>query len=840
MSVTRWAYIAFGLFALCGLGFFAAGSLPRVAAARYLQPQNVSAPYTYNSSGALSIDVGVSVPLTTATPFPTFTPTGLPDLYGAFWSTQNLCSQSFSILLTTYANPQEGAGPSTMRLQNRDGEYVDYPVPAFTEPGPYQVHCNPCVAASYPMTLTVDVFNDVVEANEANNTYVDGYPPPTGTPCFTPSPTRTPTATRTPTPTPTSPPPTLTPGVGSCYVNVTGASTTCTQPDTYSYEFELERFFCNNLDYHVDLYLDVAPDVGGPWVTVAQQTISRTTDLVIQGSFVEDVAPEHRYYQIRIEGYILATGRPFEGVSETEVKPICGRPTPCPPSWNARAPYPIHVADHAAASLGDYLYSFGGRITSAELNNAYKFNPGTNSWTSIASMPGVRRGVSAVAGNGYIYVVNGWNGSSATNTLFRYDPATNSYSTGPAGLMATSYQAAAFLNGKVYRIGGLDSSANDTSNVEIYGEQMVASLPQPLTSAMAVAMDGYIYVAGGVGPSGTSTKTYRYDPASDTWDDAAIADLPVARVRAASGILDGKWVLAGGTSVGRSSAVAWDPASNTWTSLTPMLYERGSLAGGVVGKVFYAVGGSGDSGSTNTTQEYVPASCASPTPATPISTSTFTATPVQPMPCSISFTDVPQDNTFYLYVRCLACREIVAGYADGSFRPNNHVTRGQLAKIVSNSAGLVGNATQQTFEDVPITGTFHLYIERLVAQGVMGGYPCGGVGEPCDTGDKPYFRPNANATRAQISKIVSNARGYSDPPSGQIFEDVPPGSAFYDWVQRLASRGIMGGYPCGSPGEPCGTGDKSYFRPNNNATRGQTSKIVANTFFPGCETQLRP
>jgi hypothetical protein len=159
---------------------------------------------------------------------------------------------------------------------------------------------------------------------------------------------------------------------------------------------------------------------------------------------------------------------------------------------------------------------------------------------------------------------------------------------------------------------------------------------------------------------------------------------------------------------------------------------------------------------------------------------------------------------------------------------------------VSNSAGLVGTATQQTFEDVPIASTFHLYIERLAGQGVMGGYPCGGAGEPCGTDNKPYFRPNANATRGQISKIVSNARGYSDPASGQIFEDVPPGSAFYDWVQRLASRGIMGGYRCGGPGEPCGAGNKPYFRPNNNATRGQVSKIVANTFFPGCETQSRP
>ncbi|MDQ3929871.1 MAG: S-layer homology domain-containing protein, partial [Chloroflexota bacterium] len=49
--------------------------------------------------------------------------------------------------------------------------------------------------------------------------------------------------------------------------------------------------------------------------------------------------------------------------------------------------------------------------------------------------------------------------------------------------------------------------------------------------------------------------------------------------------------------------------------------------------------------------------------------------------------------------------------------------------------------------------------------------------------------------------------------------------------------GVMGGYPCGTvPTEPCGTTNKPYFRPNNNVTRGQASKIVANTFFPNCVT----
>ena len=208
-----------------------------------------------------------------------------------------------------------------------------------------------------------------------------------------------------------------------------------------------------------------------------------------------------------------------------------------------------------------------------------------------------------------------------------------------------------------------------------------------------------------------------------------------------------------------------------------------------------------------------------------------TATPV---PCTLTFWDVPYYDTFYANIRCLACRGIISGYSDGTFRPNNLVTRGQLAKIVSNAAGFTESPDPQIFEDVPSFNTFYEWINRLARRGHMSGYACGGVGEPCISG-MPYFRPFANATRGQTSKIVSNAAGYTEIPTDQTFEDVPPTYTFYNEIQRLATRNIMGGYPCGGVGEPCITG-RPYFRPANNVTRGQSSKIVANTFYPGCNT----
>jgi plastocyanin len=231
------------------------------------------------------------------------------------------------------------------------------------------------------------------------------------------------------------------------------------------------------------------------------------------------------------------------------------------------------------------------------------------------------------------------------------------------------------------------------------------------------------------------------------------------------------------------------------------------------------------------------------TPPTPTATNT-----------AVNFQDVPPSNTFYPYVSCLARIGIVQGYPCGGegepcgttgdpyFRPNAYVTRGQIAKIVAESAFFDQQIPpdRQTFEDVPYGSTFWVYIERLAETNLIGGYQCGiNPAEPCvPPGDRPYFRPNAGATRGQLTKILSNAAGFDDqiPAAQQTFTDVAPGSTFWLYVERLLANrpGVMEGYPCGGPGEPCDSENRPYFRPNNPLTRGQTSKIVANTFFPDC------
>jgi hypothetical protein len=276
---------------------------------------------------------------------------------------------------------------------------------------------------------------------------------------------------------------------------------------------------------------------------------------------------------------------------------------------------------------------------------------------------------------------------------------------------------------------------------------------------------------------------------------------------------------------------------NSWRAGPPfVLARRNAAIGEADGHAIYMAGGDTVGGATQSLENYREGVAGSPSPS--------------PTSCALSFADVPPGQTFYSFVRCLACQGIVGGYPCGGpgepcpgtyFRPNNNVTRGQLAKIVANAAGFTDPvpSTQQTFADVPPGHALWLYVERVAGHGIISGYACGSPGEPCPG---TYYRPNNNATRGQISKIVGTAAGFTESVAStqQTFEDVAVASTFWDYVERMASRGVIGGYPCGGPGEPCNPPlNRPYFRPNNNATRGQISKITAQAFFPGCNPPSR-
>ncbi|MEO8288411.1 MAG: S-layer homology domain-containing protein [Chloroflexota bacterium] len=214
--------------------------------------------------------------------------------------------------------------------------------------------------------------------------------------------------------------------------------------------------------------------------------------------------------------------------------------------------------------------------------------------------------------------------------------------------------------------------------------------------------------------------------------------------------------------------------------------------------------------------------CPTPLPVTP--TVTYKATPTQSAPtasvtavstvtgtpqatatpCTISFNDVQTADYFYEPVRYLYCKGVIAGYPDGTFRPYNDATRGQISKIVVRATGMpINTQGGPHFTDVPAANPFYEYIETAYNAHVLSGYPDG------------TFRWSNNITRGQLSKIVVNAKGWSiDTTGGPHFSDVQPGSTFYGYIETAYNHSLISGYPDGT------------FGPGNPATRGQIAKIV--------------
>ncbi|MFL5732383.1 MAG: SBBP repeat-containing protein [Chloroflexia bacterium] len=232
-----------------------------------------------------------------------------------------------------------------------------------------------------------------------------------------------------------------------------------------------------------------------------------------------------------------------------------------------------------------------------------------------------------------------------------------------------------------------------------------------------------------------------------------------------------------------------------------------------------------DSGSTPTPTR-TPAASDTPTRAptpppshTPTPTSTRTPDPsptltltAAPTACIAVFSDVQPEDYFYEPVRYLYCHGAISGYLDGTFRPYNLTTRGQLAKIVVLAEGwTLYTPPSPTFNDVPPANAFYSYIESAYSRGIISGYSCG-------AGCLEY-RPGNNVTRGQLCKIVVLAEGWlATLPQQPTFQDVPATHAFYGYIETAYSHGIISGYSCGAG---C-----LEFHPGDNATRGQIAKIV--------------
>ena len=107
---------------------------------------------------------------------------------------------------------------------------------------------------------------------------------------------------------------------------------------------------------------------------------------------------------------------------------------------------------------------------------------------------------------------------------------------------------------------------------------------------------------------------------------------------------------------------------------------------------------------------------------------------------------MPTTNPFYPYIETAYHHGVISGYADGTFRWGNKVTRSQICKIVVIAEGWpVSGLGGPHFSDVPPSNPFYAYVETAFNHAIISGYSDG------------TFHPGLPATRGRYRRIVYNA-----------------------------------------------------------------------------------
>lgn len=182
---------------------------------------------------------------------------------------------------------------------------------------------------------------------------------------------------------------------------------------------------------------------------------------------------------------------------------------------------------------------------------------------------------------------------------------------------------------------------------------------------------------------------------------------------------------------------------------------------------------------------------------------------VAPASAQSTFSDVAADNYAAPFIQELASRNIIAGFPDGTFRPNEPVTRAQFAAILLKAFPNAPRVnTPINFADVPSNYWGFQAIQNAYATGFLAGFPGG------------TFRPNDNIPRAQALVSLSNGLRYtaSQPADTvlQVYSDAASIPNFArNSIAAATERRIVVNYP-----------DVQTLNPNQVATRADVAAFV--------------
>lgn len=297
--------------------------------------------------------------------------------------------------------------------------------------------------------------------------------------------------------------------------------------------------------------------------------------------------------------------------------------------WAKLAPFPEASEEVYGIAAGGKMYVFGGLAPGWKPKGlVYEYDPATDQWTKKKPMALPAHHTALAEANGKIYVMGGFvapkSGTPAwvpIDNAWEYDPATDTWKALPPMPTKRGSPNAAAVDGKIYVIGGagIHPGSKETGlhprrphrslgTNEVYDPAANSwtarsTMPTARNHAAIGVVNNKIYVIGGrVGAAFMTTPATaidlveEYDPATDQWGPLK-RSMPTPRSAAGWGTYKGKIYVVGGEMRdekiwGAFTVVeALDPVANRWTVLPSLSVPRHGHAVVVLGNRLHVVSG---------------------------------------------------------------------------------------------------------------------------------------------------------------------------------------------------------------------------------------------------------
>jgi parallel beta-helix repeat protein len=205
----------------------------------------------------------------------------------------------------------------------------------------------------------------------------------------------------------------------------------------------------------------------------------------------------------------------------------------------------------------------------------------------------------------------------------------------------------------------------------------------------------------------------------------------------------------------------------------------------------------------------------------PTSPITSPSTPTTPT-AQVAFKDVPNNYWAQTFIQELASRNIIKGFPDGNFRPNDPVTRAQFAALLSQAMNRPTKRSNVTFADVASNFWAATAIQKAYTTGFMSGYSA------------TTFRPNENISRVQILVSLANGSGYAPTKPAnttlQLYSDATTIPAYArNSVAAATENRMVVNYP-----------NLKLLNPNQPATRAEVAAFIYQALVRSGQIQAIP